>query len=388
MAGVRFSPGPLAHQDLSGHPEDGSSTCPSDLSSESLLKEGASAKGNSPQVHMKNQKGFIQIPILITIIAGVLVLGGGYFGVKQYQNYQIEQTKKERVAQEKEKETQVLTEAQQKALEEAGQEIEKLKEGSAESKKKQQVLEQKLQNEQQKSEQQNLSISASELESYLLGVVMVVCYPQTGSGSLWQLPNFGGFVVLTNKHVVDGFDSCVITFERGDGVTKGSYTINTKEVVTWNNFTDIGVLKLEQQKERITLYGETPMKDLNYKISELRKCTQRVAIGYPVVVIGYPAFGIRYVNLYNQGFKQYIAYRIASDGIISGHDTSVVVPQGNLPYPNYFVSAKIDSGNSGGIAISKDEKGLCVLGIPTWLTLGKYETQGLVQNIHNVMYRP
>ncbi len=38
---------------------------------------------------MKNPKGFIQIPILIAIIVGILVLGGiGYFGVKQYQSSQ------------------------------------------------------------------------------------------------------------------------------------------------------------------------------------------------------------------------------------------------------------------------------------------------------------
>ena len=51
-----------------------------------------------------------------------------------------------------------------------------------------------------------------------------------------------------------------------------------------------------------------------------------------------------------------------------------------------YVSAKIDSGNSGGIAFSKDSRGLCVLGIPTWLTVGNYETQGLIQNIHNAFY--
>jgi len=37
---------------------------------------------------IKNQNGFIQIPILITIIMGVLVVSGiGYFSVKQYQDY-------------------------------------------------------------------------------------------------------------------------------------------------------------------------------------------------------------------------------------------------------------------------------------------------------------
>ena len=40
---------------------------------------------------MKNQRGFIQIPILFAIIAGVLVLSGaGYVGVKQYQNHKTE----------------------------------------------------------------------------------------------------------------------------------------------------------------------------------------------------------------------------------------------------------------------------------------------------------
>lgn len=49
---------------------------------------------------MKEQKGFIQIPLLIAIIAGILVIGGAsYFGVKKYQNYQAEKTEKERQGQ-------------------------------------------------------------------------------------------------------------------------------------------------------------------------------------------------------------------------------------------------------------------------------------------------
>ncbi|MBI2123819.1 MAG: hypothetical protein HYU04_01100 [Candidatus Wildermuthbacteria bacterium] len=53
---------------------------------------------------IRNQSGFIQIPILIAIIAGILVLGGGgYFGVRQYKSYQAKQIEKEGVAQEKDK---------------------------------------------------------------------------------------------------------------------------------------------------------------------------------------------------------------------------------------------------------------------------------------------
>lgn len=49
---------------------------------------------------IKTQEGFIQIPLLIAIIMGVLVIGGaGYIGVRQYQNYQAE-----KIVQEKERE--------------------------------------------------------------------------------------------------------------------------------------------------------------------------------------------------------------------------------------------------------------------------------------------
>lgn len=45
---------------------------------------------------MNNKKGFIQISLLITIIIGILVLsGGGYFGVKQYQSSKNTEVAKE-----------------------------------------------------------------------------------------------------------------------------------------------------------------------------------------------------------------------------------------------------------------------------------------------------
>lgn len=88
-----------------------------------------------------------------------------------------------------------------------------------------------------------------------------------------------------------------------------------------------------------------------------------------------------------EGYNSKISARQVTEGIISGYDTSVEQPIGNLPYPNYYVSAKIDSGNSGGVALSKNSNGLCLLGVATWLSLGDFETQGVVQNIHNVKYR-
>ncbi|HUW71981.1 MAG TPA: hypothetical protein VMV66_02245 [Candidatus Humimicrobiaceae bacterium] len=44
-----------------------------------------------------NQKGFIQIPVLIAIITGLLIVGGvGYFGIKQHQNNQNKNNNEEK----------------------------------------------------------------------------------------------------------------------------------------------------------------------------------------------------------------------------------------------------------------------------------------------------
>ena len=75
---------------------------------------------------------------------------------------------------------------------------------------------------------------------------------------------------------------------------------------------------------------------------------------------------------------------IVSNGVISGFAPAAA----GLPNTDYFVSAKIDSGNSGGIAFSKDRDGLCILGIPTWVSQGNFENAGLIQNMSNIYYVP
>ena len=84
---------------------------------------------------MKNQKGFIQIPLLIAIIAGILVLGdGGYFGIQKYQSYQaerVEQKKQIELNQKADKEQQQklqeLLDSQSVELEKQKSEIKALK---------------------------------------------------------------------------------------------------------------------------------------------------------------------------------------------------------------------------------------------------------------------
>lgn len=333
---------------------------------------------------MKNQKGFIQIPLLIAIIAGVLIVGGGgYLSVKGYQNAKIE---KERILQEKEEEIRALAETQTKAFQEAQEEIEKLRQESEQAKKRQIALEQKV-IDTAKAITKDLTISSAEIAPFLSGVVNISCSEDEGSGSLWNIPGTG-YVVLTNKHVIGsslkGVDYCFVKIE---GV--GLYSLNASQPLEGmvNATLDatahfINFLGAKDQ------YGQEvpmpPVKDLNYRISSLRKCPIQMSLGSPVVLIGFPAFSETTFFVSGVGTGQQ-THQTVTNGIISAHNTSETKPLGPLSYVNYFVSAKIDSGNSGGIALSKDNNGLCVLGIPTWLSIGRYETQGIVQNIHNVL---
>jgi len=320
---------------------------------------------------MRNKNSFIQISLLVAIITGVLVFGGsGYFIVKQYQNYQIEKTIKEN-------EVRALAETQKKALGEAQAQIEKLKQESEASREKQKQLEQKINAEKQST---SLTISATEIKPYLSAVLNIVCigntYKSSGSGTLWKWNN--SYAILTNDHVIleDGNDNCLATwtFDEASGEQRGDFFwVDNKIDLDWNNETDTRVALILNKEKSLSNF---PVASANYSLYSLRRCLAKMPLGSPVMVIGYPASTQTDTN----------SPRTLTEGVISGHDQSVQPPQGVLPYTDYFVSNKIDSGNSGGIALSKDTTGLCVLGIPTWLKLGRYSAQGLIQNIHNVLY--
>lgn len=351
---------------------------------------------------MNNRKGFTRIALIVAILTGILVFGGGgYFGMKQYRNYQVEKMEREKKALEREKEEQMTTETQQEALKAAQQEIEKLKIESEQSKTQQKVIEQKLNQQNTKPKEKDLSITSYELAPYLSGVVEIECKDGRGSGSLWNLSGFG-FTVLTNKHVVSNpYDSgnCIVYAKNPEKLSDniGIYDISTNDTWRWNNKTDVSLMGLKWKE--IKFCDENwlncidssrekfkPIKSLNYSISTLIKCSTKMPIGAPVVVVGFPAFAGQSFQVENHGTGN-VNLLTTSNGIISAQDDTVAPPFGDLLYPNYFVSAKVDSGNSGGIALSKTQQGLCVLGIPTWVSVGNYETNGVIQNIHNVMYR-
>jgi len=235
---------------------------------------------------------------------------------------------------------------------------------------------------------QDISISTTEIEPYLEGIVLIECKNRIGSGSLWKINS--DHKVLTNYHVIVGESGdCDVSIENTNGDflhTRGAYSIPLLSKYRYNQ-TDSVILNIAINKKVENFLNSLPgvnisfldVSKLNYKISLLPWCKSAMPAGSPVVIAGYPSFVAQ--DLFSARFYT----RALTNGTISAYE-KIETSIKKLPYKDYFVSNKVDAGNSGGIAFSKDGTQLCVLGIPTWLNIGDYESQGVVQNIHNVFY--
>jgi len=124
-------------------------------------------------------------------------------------------------------------------------------------------------------------------------------------------------------------------------------------ISAWNNLTDAALLDLKVWDKAPNLgegYALTSIENLNYNISSLQNCPEIMPVGSPVAIVGYPAFSEQELTIGGSSLGVELS-RIVSNGIISGYVTTDL--QSGLPYKDYFISAKIDSGNSGGIAFQK-----------------------------------
>jgi len=306
----------------------------------------------------------------IYIIIGIVILVA--LGAGSWQFYQVRFTEKQS--------TKTIAELQK-------QEIEDLKKNIAERNIKLQATEKTLEKILSNSE-----ISAEEITPYMEGIAQIRCYDSegylisSGSASLWDFIGNLQYAVLTNAHVVSSGE-CVLLYyryDKGRGSEIGDesfadefFNLKIARISDLFSEEDAAVLQIVPDSE----HGQAIMPELNYKISHLESCPLRMPQGLPVAVIGFPAFASRQGTDFGLGDAQ-ISSRTLTSGIISGYDTRSIGQA--LPSVNYFVSATIDAGNSGGVAISKYNGQLCLLGQPTWVSLGYYANQGMVQNIHNV----
>lgn len=190
-------------------------------------------------------------------------------------------------------------------------------------------------------------------------VVSVTCFDanmsiiSSGSGSLWNFHRSSN-IVLTNRHVIVG-NYCFIN---GNDI---SFIKLDTVIMDWNNETDVAALKI--------IDGD----NLDYSLSNTKRCATKLPLASKVYVIGFPS--------YSKGKNGFNSLTVTT-GIISSYKNN----NDKIPYSDYYIDAKIDSGNSGGLAFAEIDGELCTLGIPTAVSIGNYENQGIVQNINNVFW--
>ena len=184
-----------------------------------------------------------------------------------------------------------------------------------------------------------------------ISVVNVLCDNESGgSGTMISSEGY----VVTNNHVITGSEACLITIPNtSSGAPEEIYIAEPIIIPSLSEQYDIAMLKIDMVYEDSDgkVWGEYPKSFVAYERPEVcngyePKLEDRVRIfGYPVASGG--------LNL------------TITDGIISSFSE----------YGEILTSAKIDSGNSGGLAVNKDG---CMLGIPSAVLTGEYTNLGVI----------
>ena len=333
---------------------------------------------------MKNnfcQKGFIQISVLITIIAGVMLVSGvGYFGIKTFETYRVKQEEKIKVGRE-------LILAQQQQLDETTKEAGLLKQESQDTIKKlqeetskrldiiqrdatnkindiQKRSEEELSKQKEKAEAQNTKNDSAAIISHWRQLIAYVeCdFRYSDTGQLYLKSSGSGTVmryalksdiitVLTNKHVItddNGFiaSSCKVYFPD----INSSFT--STNITTAFTKVDLGSIKIIDPNDNLK----------SLTSAQINLCRQKPDLGDEVVILGYPGIGS------NNNIT-------ATNGIISGDDGTY-----------YVTSAKVEQGNSGGAAIIVKDS--CFLGVPTYAITGQVESLARILDVWGLLGSP
>lgn len=313
-------------------------------------------------------KGFSQLQAVVAPIVGTLLISGvGYFGLSQYKNYQQGKLESEKMF----VETRSLITQQQNAIEDAQKEIARLKVSN-------QAVIQKI------SSNPDINTKQNDLKDYINHVGWVSCTGKSGgewsgSGSVWMYNEEYQF--LTNYHVIEGAKQCQLL-----------YSIRNTNTNTENQFAifDLNIDNARYESNSIVDYAIVGLKKISDDTlpkgrqsplsSSLKPCQKILPLSTPVFVIGFPVT-TETTTQTSVGAVESVNLTV-TDGVISAYDNR---PTSNYPDYNYFVTAKIDSGNSGGLAVAKQQNNFCVMGIPTAVKIGNYETQGMVQSINNII---
>lgn len=208
---------------------------------------------------------------------------------------------------------------------------------------------------------------------------------QSGSGLLVMLGTNDMPTVVTNRHVVS--DSQYGTASECDAVFPGDkyafYSINNLYRPAYTDYTlpsnplsipanpTNGQINLDNTKD-VAFLSDFKKNDVdlvpptisleNRAVRGNFPCASEPNIGDPLVILGYPSYGSGAGTIVSVFSHLEIT---ATEGIISGKDSGY-----------YTTSAKIEHGNSGGLAVDKTNN--CYLGIPTAAFTGEIESLGRI----------
>ncbi len=195
------------------------------------------------------------------------------------------------------------------------------------------------------------TLSQDLLNKIMPRIVQVKCSTRDGirygSGTI-QAPVGGStqWEVYTNLHVVGSNSTCTVSLPQGaDFLPTKTYSTTLSRFGSYYPDIDFAVLKVSGASES---FNQFPLPACG--VADIK-------IGHRVTVFGYPSFGGDSLTV--------------TDGIVSGIEYTAY---GAV----YKTSAKIDNGNSGGLAIDNNSK--CGIGIPTWATSGAFDGLGYIQS--------
>lgn len=211
--------------------------------------------------------------------------------------------------------------------------------------------------------QPSQTLSQELLNELMRRVVKITC-----SGSIYTNTGFGIIAisdendttwgVITNTHVVlaDTPDKTTCTVGLP---TPPNYSIS--------QYFSVNLITAARPYPTIDgafLYVKNGLTGFKHLSNEIMPWCKRadVKIGDKVNLFGYPSYGGSSLTM--------------TDGIVSGVETTQYGPI-------YKTSAKIDSGNSGGLAIDVNSK--CTLGMLTWGVVGTFEGLGYIQSFEMIM---
>jgi S1-C subfamily serine protease len=242
----------------------------------------------------------------------------------------------------------------------------------AEAKASEQLLQEAVANFQNTSGSSPTSFN-SLLKSFAPSVVRLVCLQdsltrglQQGSGMLYRgtsISGIGPYYVQTNLHVVeteDGSQSQCIIAVYPDPDNASSYIVyKSKGYKFYEADIDLAFLEPELVEEH-SRAGTIPQLEAAARDSATTDLCNTAGIGDRITILGYPGIGGNTLTV--------------TDGIVSGFEL-----RNGTRYIK--TSAKIDEGNSGGVAILDSG---CVVGIPTYVRT-QIESLGRILDLNHLL---